>query len=248
MPMQKRRKHEGRRSANTAWLAVVATCLYAAAAIAENAPPSITVTGQGEHSGSPDRAVVSFAVETTAPDAATAMGQNADKSQTVTRALKGAIGKDDRISTTGYSLDPVYDHRRNRPPDEPPSITGYVARNEVRVETSDTKGVGVLIDLAAKAGANRISGLQFTLKDQKEARAKALQLATADASRQAKTIAESLGVRLGRVLQATTSQPAMIAPRALRGAAMAMESYAPTPIEPGQVRVEATVHVTYAIE
>jgi uncharacterized protein YggE len=246
--MLMRRHDEVRQPARKAWIAVLGVCLCATTTMANPDSPSITVSGHGEHGGSPDQAVIGFAVETTAPDAATAMGQNADKSQAVTGALKSAIGKADRISTTGYSLDPVYDHRRNRPPDEPPTITGYVARNEVRVETSDTGGVGKLIDLAAKAGANRISGLQFTLKNQEEARAKALQLATADAARQAKTIAESLGVRLGGVLYATTSQPATIAPRAMRGAAMAMESYAPTPIEPGQVRVEATVHVTYAIE
>ncbi len=209
---------------------------------------SISVTGRGEHSGSPDRAVISFAVETTAPHAAAAMDENANKSRAVTEAIKGAISGRDRVTTAGFSLDPVYDHRRNRPPDAPPEITGYVARNQVSVETSDTTGVGRLIDLAAKAGANRISGLHFTLEDQDKAREHALRSATADAKRQAETVAASLGVRLGRVLRATTSQPGTITPHAYRGAAMGMEARAPTPIEPGEVRVDASILVTYAID
>ncbi len=229
-------------------IAIALFCISVATAAADEDRASISVSGRGEYSGSPDLAVIGFAVETTAPEAAKAMAENADKSQSVAVALKGAISGADRIATTGYSLDPVYDHRRERGSNEPPSITGYVARNQVRVETAKTDGVGKLIDLAAKAGANRISGLHFTLKNQDEARAQALQLAAADAARQAKTIAAALGVRLGAVLHATTSQPGTIEPRAFRGAAMAMESHAPTPIDPGEVRVEASIHVTYAID
>lgn len=229
-------------------VALLGSYLCNGTALAEHEQASISVTGHGEFSDAPDIAVIGFAVETTAPEAATAMAENASKSQAVAKALKSAIGKSDTITTSGYSVDPVYDHRRNRPPNEPPTITGYVARNQVRVQTANTNAVGDLIDLAAKAGVNRISGLHFRLDKQDDAKSEALRRATADARRQAATIADSLGVKLGGVLHATTSQPATIAPRAFRGAAMAMEAHAPTPIEPGEVRVDATVHVTYEID
>ena len=176
------------------------------------------------------------------------MQENARKSQALSIALKDALGEKDRLSTSGYSLDPVYDHRRERPPNEPPTITGYVARNEVRVETLQTEEVGRLIDLASKAGANRISGLHFTLENQQQAQARALELASEDATRQAKTIASALGVSLGKVLRASTTLGDAPPPRPYYGAAMAMEMRDKTPIEPGDVRVEATVHVTYAID
>ena len=217
-------------------------------AYAEQPRPSISVSGSGYVTGPPDMAVIGFAVETAAADAATAMAVNARKSQAVSAALKEALGAKDRLSTTGFALDPVYDHRRNREPDQPPVITGYVARNQVNVETVDTTAAGKLIDLAAKAGANRISGLQFTLEARDQAMAQALGKATADAKRQAAVIAEALGVTLGAVIEASTATPMMVSPRAFRGAAMAMEADMPTPVEAGDVRVDATVHLKFAID
>ncbi len=223
--------------------------LIAAVGVAEPiAPPSIAVTGQGEHSAPPTLAVVGFAVETAAPTAGQAMDENARKSQAVSDAIKAAIGDKDRLSTAGFGLDPVYDHRQERTGNQPPAITGYIARNEVRVETLNTKDVGQLIDLATKAGANRVSGLHFTIEDQREARDRALEKAAEDAKRQANTIASSLGVRVGKVLAATTSLASQPPPMPFFRAAMAMEAQATTPIEPGDVRIEATLHVTFAID
>lgn len=222
--------------------------LIAGVANAEQPRPSIAVTGTAFVTSAPDVAVISFAVETTAAEASSAMAENARRSQAVATALKGALGTADKLSTAGVALDPVYDHRRVREPDQPPVITGYVARNQVNVETRDTTSVGKLIDLAAKAGANRISGLQFTLQARDEAMAKALARATADARRQAAVIAEALGVKLGAVIEATTVEPMTIAPRAFRGAAMAMEADMATPVEAGDVRVDATVQVRFAID
>jgi hypothetical protein len=215
---------------------------------ANDSRPSISVSGYAHVMGAPDLAIVGFAVETAAADASAAMEQNARKSQAVAAALKGTLGDADRMSTTGFSLDPVYDQRRDRAPDEPPAITGYIARNQVNVETKNTQAVGKLIDVAAKAGANRISGLQFTLEARDEAMSQALAEATADAQRQARAIAAALGVKLGPVLRASTSEPATVSPRQYRGMAMAMDSHAPTPVEAGDVRVDATVHVTFAID
>jgi len=229
--------------------ALLSGCLFVpTTTIAQDARPSISVSGSGYVLGAPDLAVVSFAVETAAAEASAAMEQNARKSQAVAAAIKGALGEQDRMSTTGFALDPVYDHQRDRAPDEPPAITGYVARNQVNVETKNTQGVGTLIDAAAKAGANRIAGLQFTLEARDEATSQALAKATADAQRQARAIAAALGVTLGPVLHASTTEPATFDTRQYKGMAMAMESDAPTPIEAGDVRVDATVHVTFAIE
>src|SRR5690606_26280768 len=125
-------------------LAILILSTGLAGAVEPTTPPSIAVTGHGEHFGPPTKAVVSFAVETAAPTAAQAMDENARKSQALSDAIKGAIGEQDRLSTSGFGLDPVYDHHQQRT-DKPPSITGYIARNEVRVETAKTAEVGKLI-------------------------------------------------------------------------------------------------------
>lgn len=227
---------------------IVATCLAAVVAQADQPRRFIAVDGEAFVTSPPDLAIIGFAVETTAPDAAGAMSENARKSQAVSQALNAAIANTDMISTSGFSLEPVYDHRRTREPDQPPAISGYIARNQVSVETADTAGVGKLIDLAAKAGANRISGLQFTLQARGEATAKALAAATVDAKHKAGVIAAALDAKLGPVLEASTVQPVAFAPRAFRGAAMAMEADMATPVDAGDVRVDANVHVKFAID
>jgi len=228
-------------------LATLAMLLTAAPVVADDTPPPhIAVVGQGEVRLAPDLAVIAFAVETTARDASAAVAGNAEKSNALATTIKSQLGDGDRIETTRYSLDPIYE-TRERGSNAPPRISGYVARNEVRVQSRRTDQVGKLIDAATAAGANRINSLEFTLDDRAAAHAEALRQAGSDARRQAEVIATALGVRLGRILSASTSAPPVVMPRQYRGMAMAMES-APTPVEPGEVTVDASLNVSFAIE
>jgi hypothetical protein len=210
---------------------------------------TIAVSGEGEVKVPPDLAVVSFAVETTAPTAGVAVAENARKSGELADELKRQLGGQGKVSTTRYSLDPVYEQRERGGPPTPPRITGYIARNEVRAETRAIDSVGKLIDGAAKAGANRVDGLDFALDQRDQAEDQALQRAAADARRQADAATKALGVKLGQVVSVTTSSPPVVVPRpyARMGVAMA-EANAPTPVEAGDVTVRATLQVTYEIE
>jgi len=216
----------------------------------EKAPESrrtVTVSGQGEISASPDLAILAVAVETTAEKAADAVTQNAARSAKVASALKGMLGKDDKLSTTRYALEPRYEPAKRGEATEP-HIVGYVARNEVQIETHRIDAVGGMIDSAIAAGANRVSGLQFTLANRGEQLRAAVAKAGAEARAQAESIATALGVKLGNVYSATTTIPFMQPRRMESFATAAMESRAPTPIEPGTVAVTATLQVVYEIE
>lgn len=208
---------------------------------------TIAVTGQGEVTAAPDLAILSVAVETTAAKAADAVRENASRSAKVAAAVKALIGKDDRVTTTRYSLDPRYEPPKHGEAGEP-RIIGYVARNEVQVETHKIDGVGALIDTASDAGANRVSGLQFTLSNRNEQLRAALEKAGAEARAQAESVAKALGVHLKGVASATTSTGPGPQPRYFEARAMALEARPPTPIEPGTVSVSATLQVTYDIE
>jgi uncharacterized protein YggE len=209
---------------------------------------TISVSGQGEVSVSPDLAILAVAVETTAANAAAAAGENASRSAKVASALKGLVGKEDKVTTTRYSLEPRYEPVKRGEPGEP-RITGYVARNEVQVETHKIDAAGALIDAAVKAGANRVSSLQFTLANRNEQLRAALEKAGGEAHAQAESVASALGVKLKWVLSATTVPPPIIQPRRFEALGMAAaEAPAPTPIEPGTVTVSATLQVTYEIE
>ncbi len=208
---------------------------------------TISVTGQGEVTASPDLVILTVAVETTAPTAAAAVTDNAKRSGAVVNAVKGLVGKDDKVTTARYTLEPHYQSGKPGEPVEP-RILGYVARNEVQIETHKIDAVGALIDAANGAGANRISGLQFTLANRNEQLRAALEKAGSEARAQAESVAKALGVTLKQVASATTSTGPIIQPRYLERGMAAMEARAPTPIEPGTVSVSATLQVTYTIE
>ena len=208
---------------------------------------TISVTGQGEVTAAPDLAVLTIAVETVAPKAAAAGSENAKRSAAVVNAIKGLVGKDDKVTTSRYSLEPRYQSPKPGEMTEP-RITGYVARNDVQVETHKVDSVGALIDAANEAGANRISGIQFTLSNHNEQLRAALEKAGGEARAQAESVAKALAVRLKEVASATTMTGPVVQPRYFERGYAAMEARAPTPIEPGTVSVSATLQVTYNIE
>jgi len=218
-----------------------------AAAFAESdsaAVRTIVVDGSGEAHATPDNASLSLAIQTTGRTAAQASSTNADLASKVVAALKSKLGDKGIVSTGGYSLNPEYDQRPGR---EKPSIIGYTAQNSITVETGQLDLIGELIDAAIGAGANSVNYLNFSLKNDADARAKAITIATKDAREQAQALAEALGVKLGKVLKATTvSEPQ---PIRMERPMMAMAKMsAPTPVEPGQISVPASVALTYEIE
>jgi uncharacterized protein YggE len=232
-----------RQAFGAAGLVALALSLAGTGGAQETPPRTLTVSGQGEVSVAPDLAIVSFAVETAATKASAAAEANARISAAVAAAVRSRLGEHDEVRTTRYSLDPFYEPREHASA-EPPRITGYVARNQVEVETRKADAIGALIDAAIGAGANRVDGIQFTLQDRSAAERDALRRAGAAARLQAESVAESLGVRLKRVASATTQSQPIFQPRY----AMAAEARSATPVEAGNVTVSATLQVTYEIE
>lgn len=224
--------------------------LIASPAVAQDTPPprTLAVSGQGEVKVAPDLAVVSFAVETTAPAASSAVAENANKSTALADALKQQLGGNGKVSTTGYGLDPVYEQRDRGAAPAAPRITGYIARNEVRAETRSIDAVGKLIDAATKAGANRVEGLEFTLQERSAAQNDALKLAGQDARRQAEAAAAALGVTLGKIVTVNANASPIMPRQYVRMRAAAAEMSTTTPVEAGDVTVTANLQVTYAIE
>jgi uncharacterized protein YggE len=212
-------------------------------------PRTLTVTGEGEAAGAPDLAVVTLAVETEGATAAEAAASNAERADTVKRRLEELSSLQTRVSTSGYSLDPVY---APAPPsrddvEQPPVIRGYRAYNEVRVEVRELSGVGRVLDAAIAAGANRVNAVTFNLEARETALREALTRAGREARAQAEAAAAALGVRLGAVVSAHAGSgppPPVPMPmfRQMEAASVA------TPIEPGEVAVRATLTVSYEIE
>lgn len=203
----------------------------------------IQVSGEGTVTVTPDRATVTFAMETRAATAAEAAGENADAMTRVLEAVRGAGVEGLELATFGYSLTPEYqvrnDNRRTR------EIVAYQALNNIRATVSDVDGIGRVIDRAIGAGANRVASIGFFAANTEEARREALAIAVASARAEAEVIAASLGHELGAPLEVSggASRPM---PRAMEGLAMSARA-ADTPIEVGDQTVSANVSIRFAL-
>jgi len=205
---------------------------------------TIEVDGSGETRTSPDTADLDLAINTQAKTAEEAAASNAALATKVIDALKAKLGDKGKITTGGYSLDAQYDQRPNARSE---TIVGYIAQNSVTIHTGALDLVGALIDSAIAAGANRVNSLNFSVENNISARKEAIAIATRDAHAQAEALASALGVKLGKVLKATTVSEARPIPMRM-GRAMAMSAKVATPVEPGEVTVPATVSLTFEIE
>jgi uncharacterized protein YggE len=210
--------------------------------------PSIRVTGTGEVRAAPDQAIADFAVETAAANAQEAAAENATRMERVIAALVRAGVPRDRIETRDYNVYPDYDQRPVEQGGEP-RVRGYRVINTVSATTYEVARVGGLIDAALGAGANRVHGVRFGLRDPQRYRQQAIAEATRRARADAEALAAAMGVRLGMVREAATTDVNVGGPvlmMAREGMMDAAAQAAPTPINPGEQTVRASVMIVYS--
>jgi uncharacterized protein YggE len=204
----------------------------------------VTVQGDSIVQAQPDTAILTLSVVTQSKLALDAQQENARKSEAVVRTLKAAAGSGAEVKTSGYTLQPMRVYREN----QPPTITGYEARNSVTVILSDLTKVGTVIDAAAQSGANDVSGISFTLRQDRAARDEALRQATREAMGKAQVMAQALGGRVVRIVE--VQEEGTVRPLPMYEARMdAMKaSSASTPIEVGTLDVTSRVQLVAEIE
>jgi uncharacterized protein YggE len=231
------------------------------------AQKTITVNGVGTVETAPDEAILILAVGN---QAATADQAAKDNAKTASRVIDSILGlsslskpitKDD-ITTTDYSLTPVYAQidkcvpsELPQPPDTKsqvtctattPQLVGYAVRNAVKVTVRDMNSIGRVLDAATSAGANEINGITFTFTSatyaglQKQALAKAIE----DASGQAQTMAAALGVHIAGVVSVN---PAYVYQPYINYKVDTSSRGASTPIQTGTLQVTVNVQVVYEI-
>lgn len=217
---------------------------------------TIFVNATAQVRRAPDQAIISLAVETPAPTAAEATRQNAERMSAVIEALRRLGIERSSIQTRRVELMPRYERERMRP--EPPMeqmeqreprIVGYIAVNQVVVTVDDIGLVGRVVDAGVDAGANRVTGIHFQLREPEAAYHEAVRLAVQKARREAEVVAAALGEPLGPALNVTTSSyyPAPPPSPMVRGRAMEQAAAVPTPVEPGELDVQASVSITFRI-
>ena len=203
----------------------------------------VLVTGDSIVQAQPDTAILTVSVVTQGRRALDAQQDNATRSDAVVRALKSAAGAGAEVKTSGYSLQPMRVYKEG----QPPTITGYEARNSVTVTMSDLTKVGPVIDAAAQAGANDVAGIAFTLRKDRPARDQALAEAAREALSKAQVIATALGGRVVRIVE--VQEEGVERPRPIYTDQVQMRTMAAqTPIEVGSLDITSRVQLIAEVE
>lgn len=215
----------------------------------ENAESVLTVTGQGRISTPPDRAILLLGALVQAEQAASAQKQVNQIMKGVLKAIQDRGIREERITTVGVSLSPVFAGQLQPAGERPlePRIVAYRASNMVRVQIDELSRVGDIIDAGVTAGANQFEGPVFELKDDTELRKQALRLAVQEARAKAEAIADAMDAVLTGISEVSETGVTLITPRAEMVRTFAATDRA-TPVHPGEVRIEAGVTVRYRFE
>lgn len=202
---------------------------------------TITVSGTGLVTLTPDIARVSIGVHSQDASATTAMNDNNEKTEAVIAAIREAGVAEQDIQTTNFSVYPQQQY------DDRGTITGiiYMVDNTVYVTIRDLDKLGDMLDASVRAGANNISGISFDVADKSNALSEARQEAVAEARKQAEELTSASGVRLGEV-QTISYYDSTPSPYYYETRALDMASS--VPVQAGSMQITTTVTIVYIIE
>jgi uncharacterized protein YggE len=210
----------------------------AAGGASEDAKEGITVTGSGDVNSTPDRADLSFSVQSEGSTAAQALAANSADAQRLIDALKEAGVQAKDLKTEQLDVSPRYDAEKV------PESRRYSASSSVSVRSQPLDRAARLSDIAVRAGADTVSGPSLSVADRDAQYRRALQRAFEDARAKAETLAAAAGVSLGEVTAIVEGGQSHDFP-VYATAERALD--AKTPIEPGSEEIAASVTVTFAI-
>ncbi len=202
----------------------------------------LSVSAQGEASRVPDIASMSVGVVTRADEGDAAMRDNATRMNRVMASIRAAGIAEADIQTTGVSLHPQYRHVR----DEAPRVTGYEARNTVRIKVRDLSRLGDVLDTLAKDGANQIHGPSFEIDEPEPVHDEARLAALTKAQARARTYADALGLQVRRIVSISEGGGGFH-PMPMMAMARAADSAESTPVSPGESTVSVNLDVVFEL-
>jgi len=219
---------------------------------------TITVSGEGEVFAVPDTATFSVTVQEKAKQVKDAQDVATKKTNDIITYLKSQNIDEKDIQTTDYNVYPQYDYTntacsQNYCPPGKQVLSGFEVSQTLTVKVRDAKKAGDLLSGVGSRGATTVSGLSFTIDDQDKLEAEARDKAITKAKEKAEVLAQSLGVRIVRVVgfsEGGNGGPIYYAKTMAYGmGGGGMDSaIAPSPeIPTGQNKITSNVSVTYEI-
>lgn len=233
---------DGRRSSslysNWKGRTILTNAIHTDRALERDRSFTIEVTGEGNASAAPDRAVIVLGTVTEGDSLKELQEKNDAAIAAIQRGLQAQHIPQEQIQTVTYSIQPQYDYT-----DGQQIFTGYKVTHLLRITLDDLEQIGRVIDEAVTNGANSVSDITFVNRDIEQIQQNALAAAMKNAEAKAMTIAESQGLSLSSIpcqIQELTDS----APPALFKASMAIEGAGP-PIQPGTLTYNSAVRVWY---
>ncbi len=207
---------------------------------------TISITGVGETSASPDIARITSGVISQAKTAANALQTNSAAMSKIIGGLKVAGIAAEDIQTSGFSVNPtLYYDQKNR--QNPPKITGYQVQNQVRIIVRQRQRLGGILDKMITLGANRINSISFAIDRPQKLQDEARKRAVEDAMRKVKIYVAATNSKLGRIISITEGR-ARLPVRPFAQRAEALSARADVPIEAGEQTVSIQVNITWELE
>lgn len=199
----------------------------------------------------PNRARISFAVESIENEAQAAVTKNNEISNKIIKALKEITTiETDTIKTNNFSVRPNYAKGLNGAR----IIKNYTAINSVIVETKDITKVAKIIDIAIANGANRTDNLSYSFEGEKNECLSLYPLIMKELNEQASILATSSGSILDGIkhinascnMDKPTSNGRFYAKNAMTDGAK--EETISTPIEAGKVKIRVYINAEYYVK
>lgn len=177
-------------------LAAIIICAILRDRIVNQQFKSVTITGQGKVTYTPDLALVTLGVQidkVAKPE--DALNQLNTKVANIITAVKAIGIAPEDIQTQNYSLYPQYDYK-----DNVSTVSGYNANEQLVIKVSgydkDQNRLSQVIAAASRAGANQVNNLSFDASNMNDLKQEARVKAIADAKMKSTALADSAGVHL----------------------------------------------------
>lgn len=221
---------------------VLALLLCASFAYAADNDRTISVTGMGEMEIAPDTGNLSLGFRTMDTDLSKAKAEMTARMDALIEALQQFNISEKDIQAAQLYIYPNYKTSE----DGTTMLQAYSVSRSITVVFKDMTKTDAILDASIKAGANTFNSLNFSYSKEDELKLEALEKAIQNANNQADFLAQSLGVKRGKVMHIATAQSYMTYNDAavMRSEASAGGGAGYTP---GQVKVNAQINIVYSI-
>lgn len=230
---------------------VLAGCNQAAPNVvvdAQEAAHAITVTATSEVKVVPDMASFGVTVSTTADEGSEAQRANDELLNAVIDRLGQEGVAKESIQTTYTWLNPNWNYDDVTGEER---FLGYEAVVHLQVSDVSVDDVAALMQAVVDAGATGVDGLSYYSSSYDESYEEALAAAVEASRPKAEAIAQASGVSLGQIIGVTEGYQDMSVRYDMAEEEVAMDAGGGdmkiADVEPGQVSIEASVTVSYAI-